>query len=381
MTLFSLLLITGCDDDPVNPQIPIPTVTGIAPNVGMVGTEVTISGSNFSPVANENTVAFNGVQTAVKSASASQLVVDVPQGATSGPVTVRVDGQTATGPTFTILEDGPSLCDMSDITEDTIWEDRVPGDAVDYVVECDISIQNNAVLTIEPGVVIAFEGTLSGIFTSEGGGLRAVGTSADPIVFKGTSDNKGVWKGIYFGSDNPQNRLEHVVVMHAGRSASSVSGEVGAVQLSRKNESEGEIVSCTITNNDGYGLFVNDGTQLKEFSNNTITDNSDAPAALFFNQLGALGSDSDLSGDVNNYIEVRENEIEDEAVVISDLGIPYRFVDGRKYDITNDLEISAGAELQFIGGSGLRLGSPGSDCGERTGSLNATGTASILATF
>lgn len=371
-------MFAGCDDGggDVNPTVPKPTITSITPTVGPAGTEVTINGSNFSSTQGENTVRFNGVGTDVKSASGSQLVVDVPENATTGPVSVTVDGQTATGTTFTVTLPGPSLCDDSEIIENTVWEDLVPGDAVDYVVQCEISVKGNALLTIEPGVVIAFEGNLAGIYSSESGGIKAVGTQANPIVFKGVSENKGVWKGIYFGSNHPENRLENVTVMHAGRSASGVSGERGAVQLSRKQESAGAIVECTITDNDGFGIFVNDGCVLEEFSSNTITDNDEAPVGLFFNQLGALDVASKYDGNAKDYIEVRENEIVDDAVTLAALSVPYRFVDSRRYDVNNALVISPGAELHFANGAGIRLGVQGTDCGVTTGSLNASGTAS-----
>ena len=379
--LFCVLVISSCDDGGVDPDVPVPSITNIDPNVGSIGTEVVILGSDFSPVPTENDVAFSGVDAEVRSASETQLVVDVPEGAVSGPVTVRVDGESATGPTFTVIADGPSLCDESDIIEDTVWEDLVPGDAVDYVVDCEISVKGNALLTIEPGVVIAFEGTQSGIFTSESGGLRAVGTSTNPIVFKGTSDTKGVWKGVYFGSNHPENRLEHALVMNAGRSASGQSGERGAVQLSRDTESAAEIVECTITNNEGFGVFITDESDLRTFFNNTISDNEGAPVGIYFNQLSALDDASDYQGNENEYIEVRENEIEGDAVTVASLNVPYRFVESRRYDINNTLEISAGAVLQFVDGSGLRLGVQSSDCAVTTGAMNAAGTSSNPVVF
>jgi hypothetical protein len=358
------------------PEDPAPTITNVSPDVGMVGTEVTITGTNFSSVLSENTVEFNGVDGTLKSASRTRLVVDVPQGATTGPVSLTVNSRTIQGPIFTVTNGVVSLCDETEITVNTTWEDRVPGDAIDYVVDCEIVVIGNALLTIEPGVVIAFEGNLSGIFTNESGGLKAVGTDADPIVFKGTSENKGVWKGIFFGSDHPENRLEQVTVMHAGRSASGQSGEKGAVQLSRRENSEAAIVSCTITNNEGYGLFVTDESELTAFSNNTLSDNEDAPVGLYFNQLGALDANSDYDENGEDYIEVRENEIDDDEVTLAALNVPYRFIESRRYNITNELEILPGGVLQFVSGSGLRLGVQATDCGVKTGSLNATGTSS-----
>lgn len=388
VAVMALGLIVSCssdgDDGPAvneEPEIQSPTITGISPNSGVVGTEVTITGTNFSSTGSQNEVEFNGVAATVKSASATQLVVDVPGSATTGQVSVTVNGATAIGTSFTVLTADVSLCDQNEILMDTTWEDVEPGDAIDYVIQCEINISGNALLTIEPGVIIAFEGENSGIFTSEGGGLKAVGTAENTIQFLGTSDNKGVWKGVYFGSNHPENRLEHVIVRHAGRSASTQSNEKGAVQLSRDEDSSGAIVNCTITDNDGFGVFITDESDLEEFSNNVIANNEEAPVGLYFNQLGALDTTSDYQGNGNDYIEVRENDLEDDPVNMAFLNVPYRFVDSGRYNIQNELTIDPGNTLEFTNGSGLRLGVQASDCADTSGSLNATGTSGNPITF
>ncbi|HET6527725.1 MAG TPA: IPT/TIG domain-containing protein, partial [Balneolaceae bacterium] len=103
-----LLLFTGCGDDGgggegVDPELN-PEITSVSPQEGTPGTEVTISGSDFSSTASENTVTFGGVEAEVTDASSSKLVTVVPDGAESGAVKVTVDGNTATGPSFTVLE-------------------------------------------------------------------------------------------------------------------------------------------------------------------------------------------------------------------------------------------------------------------------------------
>ncbi|MDZ7714689.1 MAG: IPT/TIG domain-containing protein [Balneolaceae bacterium] len=77
-----------------------PVINSIDPQSGPVGTEVTITGMNFSTSAAGNAITFNGVQAQVKGAAEDQLITEVPQGATDGPVEVTVEGKTATGPTF-----------------------------------------------------------------------------------------------------------------------------------------------------------------------------------------------------------------------------------------------------------------------------------------
>ncbi|MEO5560126.1 MAG: IPT/TIG domain-containing protein, partial [Dokdonella sp.] len=67
-----------------------------APNHGPVGATVTLSGAGFSTTAGNNAVQFNGVAAAVSTASAAQLVVTVPIGATTGKISVTVGGSTVT---------------------------------------------------------------------------------------------------------------------------------------------------------------------------------------------------------------------------------------------------------------------------------------------
>ncbi len=393
ITLLGIVLFivafTGCskgetpgnpDPDP-DPVVQTPTITSISPNSGLEGTEVTFTGTNFSGTATENTVAFNGIESAVTSASSTQLVAVVPANATSGAVSVTVNSKKAIGPSFTVISGIAFDCSNNEITEDTVLEDVEEGDAIDYIVSCEITVMNNAVLTIEPGVIIAFEGDLSGIFTVEGAGLKAIGTSDQPIKFVGTSENKGVWKGIYFASTHPENRLEYVTVSNAGRSESGASKEKGAVQISAGSASAGSIVNCTINNNDGFGVFITDEGSLNEFSGNTITDNEKAAVGLFFNQAGALDQSSDYSGNGDGYIEVRQNDLSEEDMTMPALNVPYRFDDSGRYNILRALTIEAGSILEFNNGSGLRLGEQATDCSTTTGSLNATGTESAHITF
>lgn len=81
-----------------------PLITSMVPTAGSFNMEVTINGSNFNPVKNLNGVRFNGVDAEVLSATATKLVVKVPAGASSGPVSLTVNGGTLTGPNFRYFE-------------------------------------------------------------------------------------------------------------------------------------------------------------------------------------------------------------------------------------------------------------------------------------
>ncbi len=64
------------------------SIIEFSPTSGSVGTNVGISGTGFSTTPSQNTVAFNGLTAAVVSATATKIVVSVPSGATTGPISV-----------------------------------------------------------------------------------------------------------------------------------------------------------------------------------------------------------------------------------------------------------------------------------------------------
>lgn len=73
-----------------------PTITSLYPDAAPVGGMVSIVGTRFSSTAANNLVKFNGLTAVVVEASTTQLDAVVPVGATTGPVTVTVNGMTAT---------------------------------------------------------------------------------------------------------------------------------------------------------------------------------------------------------------------------------------------------------------------------------------------
>lgn len=76
--------------------IPEPSITAVSHTIAAPGVSVTISGENFSPVAENNIVKFNGVTGVVTDVSEGALTVTVPEGATPGTISVTVGGNSAT---------------------------------------------------------------------------------------------------------------------------------------------------------------------------------------------------------------------------------------------------------------------------------------------
>lgn len=106
----ALYLLVGCsskEEEPVTAPAPAPTnpvIVDFTPITGPVGTAVVINGLRFSSSQDSNIVRFGGKRSVVDTASTTRLVTSVPSGVIPGPaqISVTVNGQTATGSTFTI---------------------------------------------------------------------------------------------------------------------------------------------------------------------------------------------------------------------------------------------------------------------------------------
>jgi IPT/TIG domain len=89
-----------------------PSVTGLSPTSGPVGTSVTITGTNFGASQGTSTVTFNGTAATPMSWSATSIVVPVPAGATAGNVVVTVGGVASNGVVFTVIPP-PSITSLN----------------------------------------------------------------------------------------------------------------------------------------------------------------------------------------------------------------------------------------------------------------------------
>jgi YD repeat-containing protein len=88
-------------------------IFNFTPQLGTLGQTVTIQGQAFDPTPANNIVQFNGTTAPVLSALPTTITVKVPDGATTGPISVTVGGQTATSTNnFTVIVP-PAITGMS----------------------------------------------------------------------------------------------------------------------------------------------------------------------------------------------------------------------------------------------------------------------------
>ena len=90
-----------------------PTIAGFTPTVGVAGTGVTITGTNFETTALDNRVKFNGTSAVVSAATATSISTSVPVGATSGRVSVTTPlGQSVSSTDFFVPPSSYAAADV-----------------------------------------------------------------------------------------------------------------------------------------------------------------------------------------------------------------------------------------------------------------------------
>ena len=185
---------TGTTDNTANTNDDLsapPQILSFSPVAGDVGTNVQISGILFSSSPVGNNVRFNGVDAPVLSATEMEIVVSVPAGAASGPLSVTTSAGTATTvDTFTVLDS---------TTPGVAWTTRTTGlrespsgiawDGSKYVVAGDSILTSTDIVRWEERKVFAW------LYDLQWNGKRFVGvgnfghilTSTDGLTWTQTN--------------------------------------------------------------------------------------------------------------------------------------------------------------------------------------------------
>ncbi len=89
-----------------------PTISYTNPVSGTVGAQISVVGNYFGSTQGSSTVTFNGISATPTSWSNAQIVVPVPNGATTGPLAVTVGSIASNSVNFTVLPT-PSITNLS----------------------------------------------------------------------------------------------------------------------------------------------------------------------------------------------------------------------------------------------------------------------------
>jgi hypothetical protein len=129
-----------------------------------------------------------------------------------------------------------------------------------YIVMGSVTVAEGATLTIDPGVTIQFR-QFQGLWVA--GHLQAVGTVGNPIVFGGSTAQRGWWRGIHLTGEGSA-QMDWCDVAHAGYSDSVGIAALGTGSLTIRNS--------TVREHQGDGLRLSVGYAALTSQNNSFRD-------------------------------------------------------------------------------------------------------------
>ena len=263
-------------------------------------------------------------------------------------LTLTIDGTTSGAFTLTIVP-GPIVL-TSPIRENTTLKDQ--GLPVDYICNDFLVVDNNATLTIDPGVTIRFANTRHEGYLRImlGATLKAMGSAEKHIQMIGSGDDKGAWRGIIIDSQTA-NELRYVDVLNGGSQNYNTSA---AILLDNGRAS---FSHCLIDGSSSNGITVQGASgnykgEFTRFSDNTVSNCNKAPvlSAGWMQCYGLRNIDNTntFTGNTDEYIHINEAV---NAHILADMtlhglkGYPWFFQHGLHIDNDRNFTIEAGAVL------------------------------------
>jgi hypothetical protein len=255
----------------------------------------------------------------------------------TNPVVYTVTRPDNTTTAWTVTVTTPGVAVDQDITSSVTWtSDKV------YFVIGDRYIDNNSVLTIQPGTVIKFEAGASLSFGySSNATLIALGTAEHPITFTSSAlaPSAGAWKGLYFESNTLNNTtLAYCNIQYAGSYAAHGALNMFGCDISVNN--------CTINNSGSYGVYSsysNNHGGFVAFNNNTISNTANYGIVIDAQKLSSIGTGNQFMNIKGIFVDGSFNN--NTAQIWKNLSFPY--IIDHELDIDGNLTIEAGTTFKF----------------------------------
>jgi hypothetical protein len=340
----SLFLFNACEKDDPQSHNNQPELTVGPDIIGMTGVSSLIGVTVSDPDGDALSLVWNIIES--PAGSAPDLIENSTASATfttniAGLYKVEItasDGQGKSASGVVTLYIGgvlPTAINASTVYPDLFENEDYP----DYYALQ--SVQVTAGLTLEPGVVIESAADVRLWMNGNPAYLNAVGTNAKNIIFRGMDKVKGSWRAIHIASNNVNNKLDFVQIMHAG--SSEVSNQKAALLLQSNTNTQASITNTHISQSGGYGLYIDgDNGNITTFANNNFSDNEAAPIRFGAENMYFLDKNSVYQ---NNGIQAIEIATGSNAVFRTSGTVPDP---GLRYDIYSSLELRA--EVTFESG-------------------------------
>lgn len=240
-----------------------------------------------------------------------------------------------------IVMDGSNV----QLSTDHTWKAALNGR---YRFSDDINIYDN--INIEEGAVFAADNDVR-IYFREDAILRVSGTSANPVIFKGSLEQAGSWRGIFYENSSLEGFMEHVQIAHAGHSnlasgfEKTALGLASSARLSLSNVHFSEI--------DGYGIYIRyDGTGISIVNSHFGQGIAQAAMHIRVQQIAGIDTETDFG---NNYVEVQGSSLDEtENVTWPKLKNGTYLFNGSS-DISGQITLQPGTVLEFDNDARLRI--------------------------
>lgn len=355
--LASLLVFNACEKDDPEPDGQKPTIDVGADIIGMTDETYPINVTVSDPDGNDITLTWKVIQSPANSTpeikeigkTSSSFTTDI-----AGLYKVEITASNANGKSDTgilTLYIGGKLPNRIDnkTTYPDLFENE---DYPDYYALNNIQITQG--ITLEPGVVIENAADAGLWFSGNNAFLDARGTAAKNIIFRGMDKVRGSWKAIHIASNNVNNKLDYVQILHAGSSA--ISNKKTALILQSNTYTQASITNTHISQSGGYGLYIDgNGGNLTAFANNNFSDNAAAPIRFGAENMYVLDKNSVYQNNGIQAIEIaaggNTNAVFNNSGTIPDPGLRYHVYSS--FELKTEVTFASGVTCLFD--KGLRL--------------------------
>lgn len=269
------------------------------------------------------------------------------------------------------------------------WGKTSPASDGIYWVQSSITVYSNAVVTIEPGVIVKFDPdtTMQIGASSNVGTLNAVGTASERIVFTSiyddseggdtntdgttTAPSPGNWRNLYFYGAGTGS-LEYCTFKYGGQLFSSRKSLV----LCSSGGSPSLISNCIFRDSLYHGIdSATSGSFPSTFSDNQFIDNGEFGISLLCQDVSKIASSNTLTGNTYNAVLVKQGTLSASTHTWNKINAPYYIPLPMTISSAGILNISPGTVIKMGPGSSFFISGAGSEL-----NLNGNATEGITVT-
>lgn len=312
--VLAVILFLGCPSTAVETitVTPAADTTGIGLTAQFTATAYDVDGNEVSDV--------DFTWTSSSTATATVDNDGLATGVATGACVITATSGDIVGTAALVVTSGPTHHSGAIVADETWYPVGNP-----HVIDDDVSVENNATLTILPGCVVKFDPqTELYVGWAEPGAIIANGKIDTTIIFSSnvTSPSAGDYDGIglYQFTMNTTS-FRYCTIEYAGYSGFSVN---------LSNNTNVKINNCTIRNGLDLGVRLNGTTcRFSEFANNTITGLTGTnayPINIEPDNVWSIGAGNSFTANTYNSIKVEGGSVVTTGTWLNQ-GIPYQIMD------------------------------------------------------